>query len=147
MNPNKTPKLDEFQKASRKDWRNAVRKNGGDVFSFPDSGLTVVVVPALEGDQESKFVHFAVAQCSEGDRFRRKVGEHCALQNWDYGVYVPLRRRIDWDGPADNEAMAQQIQGAAYSVHQWPGQGAKRTAELFDELLRNITDGVKTRDK
>lgn len=41
----------------------------------------------------------------------------------------------------------QQIQGAAYSVHQWPGPGAKRTAELFDELLRNITDGVKTRDK
>ncbi|MCV9995468.1 ParA family protein [Paeniglutamicibacter sp. ZC-3] len=34
----------------------------------------------------------------------------------------------------------QQIQGAAYSVHQWPGRPAQKTAVLFDELLRNITD-------
>ncbi|PQZ88646.1 chromosome partitioning protein ParA [Arthrobacter sp. MYb227] len=37
----------------------------------------------------------------------------------------------------------QQIQGAAYSVHQWPGKGAKRTSELFDSLLRNITEAPK----
>ena len=41
----------------------------------------------------------------------------------------------------------QQIQGAAYSVHQWPGDGAKRTAELFDSLLRNITEAPKSAAK
>lgn len=39
----------------------------------------------------------------------------------------------------------QQIQGAAYSVHQWPGKAARKTAELFDDLLRNISDSGKMR--
>jgi chromosome partitioning protein len=33
----------------------------------------------------------------------------------------------------------QQIQGAAYPVHQWPGEAARQSASLFDELLRNVT--------
>ncbi|WP_309082023.1 ParA family protein [Zhihengliuella sp.] len=39
----------------------------------------------------------------------------------------------------------QQIQGAAYSVHQWPGEDARRTAGHFDELLRGITGTVAAR--
>lgn len=34
----------------------------------------------------------------------------------------------------------QQIQGAAYSVHQWPGKGARTTAGHFDDLLSNLVD-------
>ncbi|MBG6083702.1 cellulose biosynthesis protein BcsQ [Zhihengliuella flava] len=32
----------------------------------------------------------------------------------------------------------QQIQGAAYAVHQWPGEAAKQTAQHFDQLLASL---------
>jgi cellulose biosynthesis protein BcsQ len=37
------------------------------------------------------------------------------------------------------QANWQQIQGAAYAVHQWPGDAARAAAGNFDELLRNAT--------
>ncbi|MBM6622610.1 ParA family protein [Micrococcaceae bacterium RIT802] len=33
----------------------------------------------------------------------------------------------------------QQIQGAAYAVHQWPGEAARHAAARFDELLRGLS--------
>lgn len=33
----------------------------------------------------------------------------------------------------------QQIQGAAWPVHAWPGESASRAAKLFDEVLENLT--------
>lgn len=41
------------------------------------------------------------------------------------------------------QANWQQIQGAAHSIHHWPGDSAKNTAALFDALLANLlaTDG------
>ncbi|WP_189350307.1 ParA family protein [Zhihengliuella salsuginis] len=33
----------------------------------------------------------------------------------------------------------QQIQGAAYSVHQWPGESARSTARHFDQLVQSLT--------
>lgn len=46
-----------------------------------------------------------------------------------------------------DQANWQQIQGAAYSVHQWPGEAARQGAAHFDELLRNVTDsgGLRSR--
>ncbi|WP_417234088.1 ParA family protein [Arthrobacter sp.] len=38
-----------------------------------------------------------------------------------------------------DQANWQQIQGAAYAVHQWPGDAARQAAARFDELLRGIT--------
>ena len=45
------------------------------------------------------------------------------------------------------QANWQQIQGAAYSVHQWPGEAARQASGHFDELLRNVTDsgGLRSR--
>ena len=37
-----------------------------------------------------------------------------------------------------DQANWQQIQGAAHSVHHWPGESARQAAGTFDELLRNI---------
>lgn len=41
----------------------------------------------------------------------------------------------------------QQIQGAAHPVHHWPGDGAARTAAQFDELLTNVVDLERPRDR
>ncbi|KAD3633289.1 ParA family protein [Arthrobacter yangruifuii] len=45
------------------------------------------------------------------------------------------------------QANWQQIQGAAHSVHHWPGESAKQSAATFDALLKNLTDsgGVRNR--
>ena len=44
------------------------------------------------------------------------------------------------------QANWQQIQGAAHSIHHWPGDSAKNAAALFDTLLANLlaTDRGKT---
>ncbi|MFC8037756.1 ParA family protein [Paenarthrobacter sp. NPDC057355] len=39
------------------------------------------------------------------------------------------------------QANWQQIQGAAHSVHHWPGDSAKNAAELFDALLESLLEG------
>jgi chromosome partitioning protein len=36
------------------------------------------------------------------------------------------------------QANWQQIQGAAHSIHHWPGDSAKNAAALFDDLLQNL---------
>ena len=36
------------------------------------------------------------------------------------------------------QANWQQIQGAAHSIHHWPGDSAKNAAGLFDALLQNL---------
>ncbi|MHA7190857.1 ParA family protein [Arthrobacter sp. MDT2-16] len=41
----------------------------------------------------------------------------------------------------------QQIQGAAHSVHHWPGEGAQQAAGHFDELLRGVTDSGRMRSR
>jgi len=41
----------------------------------------------------------------------------------------------------------QQIQGAAHSVHHWPGAGAAQAAGHFDELLGNVVDLERLRDR
>ena len=45
------------------------------------------------------------------------------------------------------QANWQQIQGAAHSVHHWPGESAKQAAGTFDALLKNLmeTGGVRNR--
>jgi chromosome partitioning protein len=45
------------------------------------------------------------------------------------------------------QANWQQIQGAAHSVHQWPGESARQAASLFDDLLKNITDSGRLRSR
>ncbi|MBP2217426.1 cellulose biosynthesis protein BcsQ [Arthrobacter sp. CAN_C5] len=41
----------------------------------------------------------------------------------------------------------QQIQGAAHSVHHWPGELARQTSGYFDELLRNVVDSGRLRSR
>lgn len=41
----------------------------------------------------------------------------------------------------------QQIQGAAHSVHHWPGDLARQTSGYFDELLRNVFDSGRLRSR
>jgi chromosome partitioning protein len=45
------------------------------------------------------------------------------------------------------QANWQQIQGAAHSVHQWPGESARHAASLFDDLLKSITDSGRMRSR
>ena len=39
-----------------------------------------------------------------------------------------------------DQANWQQIQGAAHSVHHWPGESARQAAGTFDALLKNVAD-------
>jgi cellulose biosynthesis protein BcsQ len=45
------------------------------------------------------------------------------------------------------QANWQQIQGAAYSVHHWPGEPAQQASAYFDELLRSVTDSGRMRSR
>ncbi|WP_104182233.1 ParA family protein [Arthrobacter sp. B0490] len=46
-----------------------------------------------------------------------------------------------------DQADWQQIQGAAHSVHHWPGASARQSAAYFDELLTSVTDSNRMRDR
>ncbi|NKX51037.1 ParA family protein, partial [Arthrobacter deserti] len=41
----------------------------------------------------------------------------------------------------------QQIQGAAHSIHQWPGESARQAAAVFDDLLKHFTDSGRKRHR
>ena len=41
------------------------------------------------------------------------------------------------------QANWQQIQGAAHSIHHWPGDSAKNAAALFDALLANLMKSTR----
>lgn len=46
-----------------------------------------------------------------------------------------------------DQANWQQIQGAAHSVHHWPGDSARQAAGYFDELLRSVMDSGRMRSR
>ena len=54
------------------------------------------------------------------------------------GVHV--RRAAAQSPHIPEQADWQQIQGAAHSIHHWPGESAKNAAALFDALLANLLD-------
>ncbi|MBD7993739.1 ParA family protein [Arthrobacter sp. Sa2CUA1] len=45
------------------------------------------------------------------------------------------------------QANWQQIQGAAHSVHHWPGDSAKQAAGTFDSLLKNLVQAGSVRNR
>ena len=45
------------------------------------------------------------------------------------------------------QANWQQIQGAAHSVHHWPGESAKQAAGTFDALIKNLMDTGSVRNR
>lgn len=97
-------KLDKFQREMRKEMRDNLKVMGGEIFSFPEDGLTVVVAPAVAGTL-AEFAHIAVAQCDfKDDEFKRKVGEFVALERWEGGqvLAVPYLYR-------DNEELAEAV--------------------------------------
>ena len=97
-------KLDKYQREMRKEMRDNLKAMGGEIFSFAEDGLTVVVAPAVAGI-DAEFAHVAVAQCDfKDDEFKRKVGEFVALERWEGGqvLAVPFAYR-------DNEELAEAV--------------------------------------
>jgi hypothetical protein len=91
-------KLTREQKAFRKALKENVEGAGGEIFSFAEEGLTVVVVPAMPGNLGSEFVHVAIAQCDfKDDEFKRKRGEYIALERLNCGAFwaVPVAARFN----------------------------------------------------
>lgn len=68
------------------------------------------------------------------NRYRRDSSEHAfrlnelAVMFGDGLIQPPIPETPNW----------QQIQGAAYAVHHWPGSAAKEAAEAFEDALRTI---------
>lgn len=84
-------KLTASEKMDRKQFKNMMTAQNGQMFTDEDFGVTVVAVPAC-GRVDSEFVQVAVAQCSPGDEFKRKRGELVALERWANGCVVSVRR-------------------------------------------------------
>ena len=92
-------KLNQFERAARKSGLVDLKAAGGEVFTFkPDSfplydeaGVTVLVVPALQGARNPRFYHVAVAVCAPSDKFRRKLGELLALDRLSMGETMTVR--------------------------------------------------------
>lgn len=91
---NKTDK--KWLKALKTDMQDA----GGEVFSFPEEGVTVVIVPCAGNDSE--FVRVAVAQCDfKDDDFKRKRGELIALERWSSGESIAVKNTCCLDDLAE----------------------------------------------
>lgn len=92
-------KLNKIDKAYRRELLAALALADGEVFSFPDGdflgnyagGVTIAIRPAL-GSERAKFVHVAVAVCSENDKFKRKRGELIALDRLDTDEVIRIPR-------------------------------------------------------
>ena len=98
-------KLTKIERQIRKGLKSALEAKGGELFSFADEGLTVLVVPAAGG--LSDFAHVCIAQCDMlTDEFNRKRGEYIALERWDcmQWLSVPYAYR-------DNEEIAEGVLG------------------------------------
>jgi hypothetical protein len=82
--------MNKQQKMMRKELLANLRELGGEVFTFKESDVTVLVVPAVQGGNH-KHCHVAVALCSKFEPFKRKRGEYEALRAWNRGQYLPVR--------------------------------------------------------
>lgn len=60
-------------------WRNASH-----------NGLTVAIVPCLEGSADPKFYRVAVARCSESDEFDYRRGAIIAYNRLWYGKFITM---------------------------------------------------------
>lgn len=94
-----TVKLNAFQRDMRKLFKAELTAQGGELFSFPDERVTVLVCPSAGSN--SNYCQVSVAYCDDNDTFRRKVGELLVLERFDDGTCfaVPFRFR-------DNRAVA-----------------------------------------
>lgn len=82
--------MDKQDKQARKELREAMKSQHGDVFAFPLIGATVVVIPCAGSN--SDFVRVSVAQCDfKDDGFKKKRGELIALERWIRGQSVAVR--------------------------------------------------------
>ena len=105
-------KLNREQKAYRKALKENVEGAGGEIFSFAEEGLTVVVSPAMPGNLCSEFAHVAIAQCDfKDDEFKRKMGEYIALERLASGSFwaVPAQWRC-------NEEIAEAVRDMMFDV-------------------------------
>ena len=92
-----TSKLTAEQREDRKAMKAELKAVGGAMFTYPEKGIVVVVMPALPNRMDSKYVRFTVAQCSESDNFRAKVGQFIALGRW-YIDDVAMSRKAETGG-------------------------------------------------
>ena len=88
-----TAKLDSYQRDMRKIYKRELAAQGGELFSFPDERVTVLVCPSA--GPNGNFCQVSVAYCDENDTFRRKVGELLVLGRFDEGACfaVPFNGR------------------------------------------------------
>ena len=82
-------KLNEYQKNSRKAWKQELTMANGMIAQNRETGVTVVITP---NDKIGGFANISIAYCSPGDKFSRKYGEYIALLRWENGerILVPL---------------------------------------------------------
>jgi hypothetical protein len=88
-------KLTKFEKDERKFTKRCLKQAGGELFSFPEMGCTVVINPlGKDQGENSDMVELTVSYCnfSAGDVWNRKRGEYVALNRWLAGQLIPVCR-------------------------------------------------------
>ena len=79
------------EKNVRKNLRAQLRKQGGELFTFENYGITVAIRPSIPGGN-ARFYQVSVSTCSDNDKFKRKVGELVALEYlFAYGRFISVR--------------------------------------------------------
>jgi len=73
-------------------------EQNGQVFHFPERGVTVAVRPCRGMD--SKFCEVSMAFCDLSvDKFRKKTGTFLAVDRWESGEFVKVP--LEYDNPID----------------------------------------------
>lgn len=69
-------------KANRRWFENEMM---GELFSFPESGITIAICPH---DPFGRFNKVAVAYCSPNDTFKKKMGFYAALEKLENNQFI-----------------------------------------------------------
>lgn len=74
-------------------------EQAGIVQAYRGLRITVAVVPAIGNTERARYARVAVAQCAEGDKFKRKRGELIAAERLIDGQFfsVPVDGRELWE--------------------------------------------------
>jgi hypothetical protein len=59
------------------------------VYHFPVYGVTVAIKEACKNGD---FLHFAIAQCSNGDTYSKKRGKQAVIAAWNCGEVLAIRK-------------------------------------------------------
>lgn len=98
-------KLNKEELKYFKGMKKALKTSGGEMFSYPDTGITILLTPttAYEAARPEyplpKFYEVSFSYCNmETDKFNKKRGKYLTLSNYNFGFFVKIPS-LGWKTP------------------------------------------------